>query len=165
MVNNVFLALGSNIGNRQEYLEKAINLIKNNSDIGFVSASPVYLTKAYGITEQSDFYNCVCDIKTSLSPLELLNFCKECETNIGRTKTEKWGPRKIDVDILFYNDLVLNTEILTIPHKEFVKRDFFVLPMSDIAPNFVYPGLNLTVTEILNEIKEKYIIEKLNINI
>ncbi len=161
MTSNVFLALGSNIDDRQKYINDAIDLLKSNSDIKIVKISSIYVTKAYGFTEQNDFYNLVCEIQTLLTPEKLLSFCKTCEKVLGRVKREHWGPREIDIDILFYNNLVVNSDVLNIPHKEFEKRDFCVIPMLEIAENFIHPVFNRSIKEISLNLKETFIINKL----
>ncbi len=164
MVNNVYLALGSNLGDKLNYIYEALKMIKTDSKISVLDISSVYVTKAYGFTEQENFYNCVCKISTDYEPYELLRFCKDKEQKMGRIKSEKWGPRQIDIDILFYNNVVLNSDILTIPHKEFAKRDFFIFPMLEIAEYFVCPLNKEPIKWMYERLEEKYIIKKLNIN-
>ncbi|MFH1043071.1 MAG: 2-amino-4-hydroxy-6-hydroxymethyldihydropteridine diphosphokinase [bacterium] len=163
-MNDIYLALGSNIGNRLKYIKDAINLIKSDPKISFMALSNIYLTKAYGVKDQNDFYNCVCKISTEYSPFELLKFCKKSEKQIGRIKSKKWGPRQIDIDILFYNDVVLNSDILTIPHREFEKRDFFICPMLDITEDFIHPLFREPIKLIYDRLKEKFVVKRFNIN-
>lgn len=161
MTNNVFLALGSNIDDRQKYINDALVLLKKNTSIKIVSISSIYITKAYGLTNQNDFYNLVCKIQTKLTPEDLLIFCKSCERTLGRVEREHWGPREIDIDILFYNNSIVKSDVLSIPHKEFEKRDFCVIPMLEIAENFIHPVFNRSIKEISLNLKETFIINKL----
>ncbi len=161
MVNNVFLGFGSNIGNKKDNIIKALLILKNTANINLISFSSLYVTKAYGFTEQDDFLNLVCKVNTELSPFKLLEICKDIEKELGRVKTKKWGPRKIDVDILFYNNLVLNTGFLKIPHLDMIKRDFVLLPICEIDRNFIHPVYNISVGEIEEKIVERFIVTKI----
>ncbi len=162
MENKVFLGLGTNLGNKKENLFYAINLLNNFSKVKVLSISSIYGSKAYGFKEQDDFYNLVCKIDTNLSPFDLLNLCKEIEKTMGRENTFKWGPRLIDIDILFYNDAIINTDTLIIPHPEIIKRDFVLVPMAELEPNFIHPVLKVTIKELIENIKENYIISIIN---
>lgn len=158
MENKIFLGLGSNLGNKKDNLLSALAALNYSDYVNILAVSSIYISKAYGFTEQDTFYNLVCKAVTTLSPLDLLNLCKEIEMNLGRQKTFKWGPRLIDIDILFYNNLVLNTTNLIIPHPEIDKRDFVLVPMAEIEPNFIHPVLNTTIEKLKENIKENYII-------
>lgn len=159
MVSDVFLALGSNMGDKKKNLTDALKYIYTDTNIKLVSLSSLYITKAYGLTNQDDFFNMVCKINTSYSPFELLKFCKNIEEKLGRIKTKKWGPRKIDVDILFYNSLVLNTRFLKIPHIEILLRDFVIVPLNEIDENFVHPLFNIRINEITQKTDVRYIVD------
>ncbi len=162
MVSNVFLGLGSNIGDRRKFISDACNIIRNNDDATILKVSSYYETSPYGNIEQNNFLNAVIEIKTNFTVEKLYGFVKEIETKLGRKNREtKWGPREIDIDILFYNDLIYRSDRVIIPHPEILKRDFVVVPMIEIAPGFVHPVTKVRISEIdIFEI-EKHIISKL----
>ncbi len=126
----IFISLGSNLGNRKEYLEEAMSLISEKCTI--VKKSSIIETKAMYFENQPDFLNMVVLIETKLQPLELLNFCQEIETQLKRVRTIPNGPRTIDIDLLTYNNIVLNTERLTLPHPRMEERDFVMKPLREI---------------------------------
>jgi 2-amino-4-hydroxy-6-hydroxymethyldihydropteridine diphosphokinase len=123
-----------------------------------LKTSDVYETLPYGKKEQPDFLNAVISLDTDKDPLRLFQYIKDAEKQVGRTPSEKWGEREIDIDILFYEDEIIDNDTLTIPHKGIAYRDFVLKPLSDIAPNLIHPQLNKSVTELLNEVTEKNII-------
>jgi len=127
----VYLALGSNLGNKLENIQKAINILKKNG-IEIISYSKLYETTPYGVTEQPNFLNIVVKVDTDKEPEELLKLIKQTEKEIGREDTFKWGPRIIDIDILLYEKLIYRSNTLTIPHPEIKKRDFFLIPLLNI---------------------------------
>ena len=112
--------------------------------------SSIYESSPYGNLIQEDFFNAVFKIKTYYKPLELFGFLKKVEEQVGRKKTIKWGPREIDLDILFYNNLILEDEQLTIPHKDILNRDFVLIPLCEIAPELEHPEINKKIYEICN---------------
>lgn len=112
--------------------------------------SSIYESSPYGDLKQEDFFNAVFKIKTYYKPLELFEFLKKVEEQVGRKKTIKWGPREIDLDILFYNNLILEDEQLTIPHKDILNRDFVLIPLCEIAPELEHPGIHKKIYEICN---------------
>ena len=112
--------------------------------------SSIYESSPYGDLKQEDFFNAVFKIKTYYRPLELFGFLKKVEEQVGRKKTIKWGPREIDLDILFYNNLILEDEQLTIPHKDILNRDFVLIPLCEIAPELEHPGIHKKIYEICN---------------
>ncbi len=133
-----FLALGSNIGNRLENIQQAIKLINDNK-IKIICNSSLYETSPYGYSPQSNFLNMVIKCETELPPLELLKTIKDIETKMGREPTLRWGPRLIDIDILLYEDQIIDSENLTIPHIELKKRDFFLIPLLEICGDYLDP--------------------------
>lgn len=146
----VYLSLGSNIGNRRKNIETAIiELEKNN--INPVKLSSLYETEPVG-PKQRKFYNMTGKFNTKLQPKELLKQLKRIEKNLGRIKTFRWGPRVIDVDILFYDKQVIKTKNLIIPHKEIQNRAFVLVPMKEIAPYFIHPVYKKTVSTLLKNI-------------
>jgi len=124
-----YLGLGTNMGDRLNFLKKACELINHVPYLSVIKESKIYETKAWGYTDQADFLNICLEIKTSLSPKELLKTCQEIELKLNRERIIKWGPRTIDIDILFYGDIISNDEILTIPHPRILLRAFVILPL------------------------------------
>jgi len=145
-MNEVYLGLGSNVGDRLLNLNKAIELLSEKIQI--LKKSKIYISKAVGYTDQPDFYNMVLYGKTDLSPEELFNFIKDVEKNVGRVYRFHWGPREIDIDILFYNDLVYKSDKLNIPHPRLHERDFVLLPLIELNPKLFHPVLNKRVSDL-----------------
>jgi len=154
-MNEVYLGLGSNVGDRLLNLNKAIELLSEKIQI--LKKSKIYISKAVGYTDQPDFYNMVLYGKTDLSPEELFNFIKDVEKNVGRVYRFHWGPREIDIDILFYNDLVYKSDKLDIPHPRLHERDFVLLPLIELNPKLFHPVLNKRVSD-LKEFMENSVI-------
>jgi len=144
---NVYLALGSNLGNRAANLKEAINSLSPQMEVK--AKSKVYETPPWGYAEQEKFYNQVLRVQTYLEPEPLLKHLKRLEVALGRKVSFQNGPRLIDIDILFYDDRVLNTPVLDIPHPHVHERGFVLLPMMDIAPDFVHPVTQRSVREML----------------
>lgn len=163
--NSVFIALGSNKGNRINYLRRAILNIKNDSKVAIVASSSVYETKPFGNKNQSDFLNAVIKIKTSYNLVEFFKFLKKIEVKLGRNETIKWGPREIDLDILFFNDKIFKNDKLTIPHAGIQDRDFVLIPLREIAPNFIHPVLKEKISDICIEDISQNIIRKTRLKI
>ncbi|WP_028306526.1 2-amino-4-hydroxy-6-hydroxymethyldihydropteridine diphosphokinase [Desulfitibacter alkalitolerans] len=140
MTTQVFLGLGSNVGNRKEYLEKAINALENIPEITVTGISSVYETEPFGGVEQNKFLNMVIKIETTIMPAKLLEVIMAIEKDLDRVRTIRWGPRTIDIDILLYGDEVINTRDLTIPHIGLTERDFVLVPLLEIAPDIKLPS-------------------------
>ena len=147
----VYLGLGSNLGDRQANLLHALALLSPDIKIGKVS--PVYDTAPVGNKNQPRFLNLVCKVNTSLPPLRLLNFLKEIEMQMGRVTAPPNSPRPIDIDILFYGDLIMETPILVIPHPRLTERAFVLVPLVDIAPRLKHPVSGKTTSRLLKELK------------
>jgi 2-amino-4-hydroxy-6-hydroxymethyldihydropteridine diphosphokinase len=145
MSSGIFLGLGSNIGDRSSHLNDAIKLL----GLPIVAISSVYETEPVDYLNQSWFFNQVLQCETSFHPLKLLAECQKVEKELGRTREISKGPRTIDIDLLFYNDEILNTVDLTIPHPAIPQRRFVLVPLAEIVPDFVHPELNLTIRELL----------------
>lgn len=148
----VYIGLGSNLGDRKENIQTALRRLETTSHI--VKVSEIIETEPYGKTDQPSFLNCVVEIDTNLTPDELLENLLNIEKEMGRVRLEKWGPRVIDLDILFYGNLVIKNERLTIPHYDFEKRIFFVKPMNEIAPDFVHPISLKSMKYLLYELNQ-----------
>jgi 2-amino-4-hydroxy-6-hydroxymethyldihydropteridine diphosphokinase len=161
MVNNIFLALGSNKGNRSEFIKAAVDRINHDAHCEVIKYSSIYETSPYGNVNQPNFLNAVIEIRSDYKIDELLYFVKDLERIIGRTDlTEKWGQREIDVDIIFYNDVIYTGDKIIIPHPELLKRDFVIVPLKEIAPHFIYPGENKKISDLDLSSLEKHIISK-----
>lgn len=147
----VHIGIGSNMGDRQANCRNAIERLKDKG-IVIKKASSMYETKPWGLEEQPDFINMAVEAETGLSPEELLKTLKEVEKEMGRKETVRWGPRIIDLDILFYDDIVINMEHLHIPHPLLHKRDFVLLPLSEIAPDKIHPVLKKNIRQLKEEL-------------
>ncbi|HEX3082726.1 MAG TPA: 2-amino-4-hydroxy-6-hydroxymethyldihydropteridine diphosphokinase [Candidatus Saccharimonadia bacterium] len=148
----VFLALGANVGDRHRNIEQAVELL--GSQIHRIKRAPLYASQAVGYTDQPDFFNTVVSGETSLSPHELLRFVKDVEREVGRLFRFRWGPREIDVDIIFYGGETVETRDLTIPHRRFRERDFVLRPLCDLDAKRVDPVSGLTCAELLQQLPE-----------
>lgn len=144
----VYLSLGSNIGDRQEFLKRAH--AKLGGKITDIVSSSVYETEPWGNKDQESFLNICLRGRTSLSPEGLLDFIKSVEKNLGRSHNQKWGPREIDIDILFYGNEAIKSAGLEIPHPHIAERAFVLVPLAEIDPGFVHPGLKKSVGELTN---------------
>ncbi|HVY55577.1 MAG TPA: 2-amino-4-hydroxy-6-hydroxymethyldihydropteridine diphosphokinase [Thermodesulfobacteriota bacterium] len=148
----VIISLGSNIGDRVLNCRKALEEISGFAEV--VSVSSVYETEPVGYEDQPDFINCAAEIETALSPFELLRRLRDVEEKLGRVRGGRWGSRTIDIDIIFYDDLVLDTEELTIPHVSAHARRFVLEPVCEINPMFVHPGFGVRIYQLLNSLDD-----------
>lgn len=152
--HTAYLGIGSNMGDRKFYLDEAIKTLEAEKDIRVKKVSDWIITKPYGYTEQDDFLNGCMEIETLKTPYELLDFIHLVEQRAGRERIIRWGPRTLDLDILFYDKLVLEEDDLIIPHKEIEKREFVLKPLVQIAPNYRHPISRLSI-ENLYELLDK----------
>ena len=158
---DVYLLLGSNENERLESLQKAKKLIESRCG-KMIKQSQIYETEAWGVKEQHSFLNQAIAIETSLEPLELLQTLKQIEKETGRVETIKWGPRVIDIDILFYGNRVVETKELKIPHPYLHQRKFTLAPLNEIAAEFVHPLFNKSVNELFQECGDASSVNTLN---
>ena len=147
-----FISLGSNLGDRVLNCKKALGEISRFAEIRGVSSA--YETEPVGYEDQPYFINCAAEIETALPPLELLGRLHEVEKGLGRVRGEAWGPRIIDIDIIFYDDLIIDTEELTIPHVSAHARRFVLEPICEINPMFVHPGFGVRIYVLLNSLDD-----------
>ena len=153
--HKAYIAVGSNLGDRREHANRAKDTIDNSIYCNVIKTAPLIETKPVGYTDQNDFLNGCIEIQTLLEPFELLDFLHKIEDSDGRTHDIHWGPRTIDLDIIFYDDLVLSTPTLTIPHKEMTGRYFVLKPLCDIAPHMRHPLDGRSVQEMLQSLDEE----------
>ncbi|ANH80143.1 2-amino-4-hydroxy-6-hydroxymethyldihydropteridine diphosphokinase [Niabella ginsenosidivorans] len=158
-MNEAYLLIGGNLGNRSKNLEKA--RILTGERIGpIVRASSVYETEAWGITDQPDFYNQVLLVTTELQPEPLMRALLGIENEMGRIRRERYGPRIIDIDLLLYNDLVYNSNIVSIPHPRIPERRFVLEPLHEIAPDKMHPLLHQSVSRLLEACPDTSFVKK-----
>jgi 2-amino-4-hydroxy-6-hydroxymethyldihydropteridine diphosphokinase len=152
-MNNVFLLTGGNMGDRRQNLLRAAKII--DEKVGkILSTSAIYETEAWGKIDQSSFYNQVLQVLTDYSPKEVLQEILAIELNMGRERIVKYGPRLIDIDILFYNNEVIETPELIVPHPQIQHRRFVLAPLAELVPEFVHPYLQKTIRELLIECED-----------
>ena len=147
-----YLGLGSNLGNRQDNLDKTLNLLSQRLRVRQVSS--IYDTEPVGNVNQPRFLNSVCQVHTTLTPTELLALAKGIELKLGRAPGKSNTPRPIDIDILFYDDQVIETPELVIPHPRLAERAFVLIPLDEIAPDLVHPVSGKTIRELLQGVTE-----------
>ena len=150
----VIIAIGSNMGDRHKYIEEAIRQLDAKAG-RVLKRSAVIETKAYGYTDQADFLNLAVSIQTDLTPRQLLVQLHEIEAALDRVRLIRWGPRTIDLDIIFYGDEIIDEEDLHIPHIDMYQRDFVLEPVCEIEPDLKDPRSGRTVRELLEELKAR----------
>ena len=151
--HEVYLSIGSNIGDKEANLNEAIKLINENEEIEVEKVASFITTEPWGYTDQEEFINSALKIKTLLSPSELMNTLLNIESKMKRERIKKWGPRIIDLDIIFYDDLVSEDEHVILPHPRMEERAFVLEPLCEIAPNKIHPLLKKRVFRLLEELK------------
>jgi len=158
-MHEVLLLLGSNLGDRQSFLVRAIEEIEAGI-APITKASAIYETQSWGKTDAPDYLNQVVLLQTDLLPREVLGKILAIEKKLGRKREEKWGSRTIDLDILFYGGEIINEEGLHIPHPELHKRRFTLEPLSEIAPDLIHPVLNKNILQLKTELSDDLIVKK-----
>lgn len=155
-MSTAYICAGSNIGDRVGYLQQANMLLKDTPGITVLEISSIYETEPVGYKDQEWFANAVIKIETDLEPHDLLAECMRIEKQLGRDRSteERWGPRTLDLDILFYDDRIIAEEDLRIPHPRMHERAYALVPMLELDPDFVHPILGKTVVDLHNELEE-----------
>ena len=154
-MSKAYLSLGTNMGDRLSNIQQAVRLLTSDNNIKLLRASSFYETQPWGLSEQNWFINAAIVVETELSPIELLRVCQNIEEKLGRIREgkPKWSERIIDIDILFYDDLIFKNEILEIPHKYVHKRAFALVPMIEVNAQLKHPILNKTIIEMHEELE------------
>lgn len=151
----LYLGIGSNLGDKRKNLDRAVDLLRENPKNRVITVSDYIVTEPVGGVEQDDFLNGVVFMESLQTPEEMLAQIRDIEQELKRVRTVRWGPRTIDVDILLYDDIVMHTETLTIPHPEMCKRGFVLEPLAAIAPYAVHPVWKKTILEIWEDFSAK----------
>lgn len=153
--HRAYLGIGSNLGDRESYVNGAMQALRTHDKIRLTRVSELLETAPYGGVEQDDFLNGALEIETLLSPEELLDVLHEIENEAGRKRTLRWGPRTLDLDILFYDRLVYESDRLVIPHPDLENRTFVLRPLSTLAPGYRHPVLEKSVKHLLQELEAR----------
>ena len=146
-LHTAHIALGSNLGDKEANLRRALELLDERG-VELVKVSTFICTEPYGVTDQPQFLNAVCQVRTSLEPLALLHTLLGIEQEMGRVRLRHWGERNIDLDLLLYEDVVMDTPELKLPHPDMQNRDFVLLPLAEIASEFIHPVLHKSIDEL-----------------
>lgn len=154
ILQGIFIALGSNLGDRAGNILRALALMKARG-IKIRKVSDFIETKPYGVTDQPDFLNAVVRVETGLSPEQLVKTLLDIETTMGRVRKRHWGERNIDLDLLLYNDKVFSNEVVTVPHPDMLNRDFVLAPLAEIAAKVVHPVAHKTIEALWKELQAK----------
>lgn len=151
--NKAYIAYGSNMGNKEKFIQEALEKINESGHTKVIKESTLITTEPWGYEEQDEFLNGACEIKTLLTPRELMKFLLEVEQELKRERVIKWGPRTIDLDIIFYEDLITEDEEVTLPHPRMHLREFVLEPLNEIAPYKIHPLYRKRVFELLEEVR------------
>ena len=161
-MSRVFLALGSNKGDREKYLQEAVTDLAMDSNNTLIKASSIYEAKPYGSIPQNNYLNGVVLIETDYTPNDLYFAIKKIESKVGRTDSVRWGEREIDIDIILIDSLIFENDKIIIPHKEYSKRDFVLVPLHEIDSKLIDPKSKNKIEKLIKLLDEKYIIGKVN---
>lgn len=148
-MTRVYLSFGSNMGDREQQINDALNLLNTLPETKVTKISSLYETAPVGGVEQGDFLNGVVALETNLSPIELLDGIQSIELKLNRVRKIHWGPRTIDLDIVLFGDLVIDSERLKVPHPFMHERSFVLIPLNEIAPQAIHPVLNKKISDIV----------------
>jgi len=157
----VFISIGSNLGDRAANCREAVRRLAGYEALRVVNASSLYETEPWGVVDQEPFINSAVEIETEIDPQALFDLLKEIEAGMGRTPGERWGPRVIDLDIIFYGGLVVDEERLKVPHPSMEERAFVLVPLNEIAPGFAHPVSGKKVSELLDALPSTSGVRKL----
>ena len=152
--NTAFIGIGSNRGNRKENCETAVRMIASHKDTEIARRSSLYETEAWGEENQDNFLNCVAKIKTGKNVFDFFSLLQQVEKRIGKQKEVFWGPRKIDIDLLFFGQEIINEPELKVPHPFLHLRRFVIEPLSEIAPDFIHPTINQSIKVMLKNLTD-----------
>ena len=152
--HDIYIGIGSNMGDSLQNINEAIDMISSDKKNSNIKVSDMIKTKPYGVKEQDDFINCAAYFKTIMQPKELLYFLQDIEKKLKRERIVRWGPRTIDLDILFYDDARIQKEDLVVPHIEMANRRFVLEPLAEIAPYLIHPVFHKTIYELLQRISK-----------
>ncbi len=155
-----YLSLGTNLGNRENNLITAIRLLHTIRGVTVLRESQIYETSPVKTIAQPWFLNKVIEVRTTLTPQRLLKLCQKIEVQMGRTKSQHWGPRIIDIDILLYGNQVIEDEDLLIPHPSMHLRKFVLAPLLELYPDFIHPSNNMAITELIKKFDKTQIVNK-----
>lgn len=155
MTANVFVGIGSNIGDRCHYLQSALNAFNADKHMKLAAVSSIYETDPVGMTDQRRFLNMVAQLETGYSPHDLLDVLLQIERQCGRKRVKLWGPRTLDLDILLYNQENIQSERLHVPHPRLQERGFVLIPLYEIEPQLVISPLKKSIAEMLTELTDK----------
>jgi len=157
MYDKVYIGLGSNIGNRLQNIKKAINIISADNKIIINKVSSIYISDPEEDDSLPEFYNAVIEVSTEYEPIELLEALKSIEKSMGRNlkREKRYEPRIIDLDIIAFNSIVIKGDILCIPHDKMKQRKFVLIPLEEIAPDFVCPDCGLTISNMIYNLRDK----------
>jgi 2-amino-4-hydroxy-6-hydroxymethyldihydropteridine diphosphokinase len=150
----IFIGLGSNLGDAVQNFDKACDRLSEHCKI--MKKSSLYITKPYGHSDQPDFTNAAIEVESNLKARDLLSYMQKVEKELGKVVICKNGPRCIDLDLIFYGSHVVHDDFIRVPHPDSHLRDFVLLPLCDIAPDFIHPLLNKTMRQLLSEIKSAH---------
>jgi len=160
--NDAYIAIGSNQGDRELYLLRAVAEIGKIPDAKVIGLSPFYETTPVGMTDQPNFYNAVLRLSTRLSPHDLLKALQSIEDNVfKRKRTLKWGPRSMDLDILLYGSQIINSAELVVPHPQMLNRRFVLQPLSDLSPDLKHPENGMSIGQLLKSLKSNETVVRL----
>jgi 2-amino-4-hydroxy-6-hydroxymethyldihydropteridine diphosphokinase len=153
-MNNAYLLIGGNLGDRLANLNNAIQKIELHCG-KIISSSAIYETAAWGFTEQPPFFNQALQVETALSATELMQQLLNIELSLGRERLLPLGPRTIDLDIIYFNNEIIQNDIVSIPHPRMEQRNFVLIPLNEIAPNYLHPIFNLPTSTLLKQCKDE----------